>query len=162
MSDIHEGSCLCGAVTYRATGTPTSAFACHCTFCQKSTGTALRSAVAFPKENVQFAGTSVNTYDHRSQDHGRVLTLQFCPRCGTGVGLTVERNPAVQILSSGTFDDRSWFKIGTHIFTRSAVNWMAFPPGVTCFARHRVTEDGKPEEPLAAQSRPWVKADLLP
>ena len=29
-------------------------------------------------------------------------------------------------------------------------------------ARHRVTEDGKPEEPLPPQSGPWLKGDLLP
>jgi hypothetical protein len=162
MAEIHEGGCLCGAVRYRAKGAPTAAFACHCTFCQKSTGTALRVPVGFLKENVEFTGGLLSSYDHRSTDHGRILTLQFCPRCGTNVGLTTERFPAVQLISSGTFDDRSWFKIGTHIFTRSAVEWMAFPPGITCFARHRVTEDGTAEAPLPSQTTPWLKSDLLP
>ena len=161
MSELHEGGCLCGSVRYKARGAPTNAFACHCTFCQKSTGTAFRSAVVFLKENVEFNGGPLSSYDYRSEDHGRVLTVQFCPRCGTNLGLTTERFPGVQVMSAGTFDDRSWPKIGTHIFTRSAVEWMAFPPGVKCFARHRIAEGGEKEEPLAPQSRPWLKGDLL-
>ena len=160
MTAIHEGGCLCRSVRYRARDEPTGAFVCHCTYCQRATGTAFRTAVAFLKDNVEFSDGPVSTYEHRSEDHGRVLRTHFCPRCGTNVGLTTKRFPAVLIINAGTFDDRNWFKISTHIFTQSAPEWIAFPPEVTCFRRHRITEDGTAEEPLPVQSRPWRMGEV--
>ena len=155
MTAFHEGGCLCRSIRYRTKGEPTGAFVCHCTYCQRATGTAFRTAVAFVKEDVEFLGSPMSTYEHVSEDHGRVLRTHFCARCGTNVGLTTERFPAVQIINAGTFDKSDRFKISTHIFTRSALDWVAFPPDVTCFARHRITEDGAQETPLPVQSRPW-------
>jgi hypothetical protein len=35
-----EGGCLCGRVRFRTTQAPMRTIACHCTFCQKVTGSA--------------------------------------------------------------------------------------------------------------------------
>ncbi|MBT6273082.1 MAG: hypothetical protein HOI95_03000 [Chromatiales bacterium] len=41
MSDtVHEGGCLCGDVRYQVTGDPDIVVVCHCTWCQRRTGTA--------------------------------------------------------------------------------------------------------------------------
>ena len=37
---IHEGGCLCGALRYRVAGDPRRTTICHCTDCQRRTGTA--------------------------------------------------------------------------------------------------------------------------
>jgi hypothetical protein len=34
-----KGSCLCGAVTYEASGEPKRFYHCHCSRCRKATGT---------------------------------------------------------------------------------------------------------------------------
>ncbi len=33
-----EGGCSCGNIRYRLTGTPLIVHACHCTWCQRETG----------------------------------------------------------------------------------------------------------------------------
>ncbi len=40
MESVHKGSCLCGLVKYELTGAFQQFFLCHCTRCQKDTGTA--------------------------------------------------------------------------------------------------------------------------
>lgn len=37
---MYQGSCLCGEVTFRITGSITDIIHCHCSLCRKSSGTA--------------------------------------------------------------------------------------------------------------------------
>ena len=39
------GGCLCGAVRYEITQPPLVAYTCHCTVCQRLTGSAFSSAI---------------------------------------------------------------------------------------------------------------------
>jgi hypothetical protein len=36
------------------------------------------------------------------------LDLEFCSRCGTNIGFTLEWRPGARIIDAGTFDDPSW------------------------------------------------------
>ena len=58
MAGAHEGGCLCGAVRYQATGQPMRATVCHCTFCQRITGSAFGVWVTYRKEQVALSGGS--------------------------------------------------------------------------------------------------------
>ena len=40
MPQTREGGCQCGAVRYRITGEATALFACHCSHCQRQSGSA--------------------------------------------------------------------------------------------------------------------------
>jgi hypothetical protein len=95
-------------------------------------------------------GQSLATYAHRSIDHGRLFHFSFCRTCGNRIGLTLERFPAVQILYGGTFDDPTWVVPGAHIFTASAMRWLALPSGVQCFRQHMFNADGTSVPPDAS------------
>jgi hypothetical protein len=56
MHETNAGGCLCGAVRYRTTGRPERTTACHCTFCQRLTGSAFGIWVTFRIDNVAFDG----------------------------------------------------------------------------------------------------------
>jgi len=139
---IHQGGCLCGSVRYRTIGAPERTTICHCTFCQRLTGSAFLIEPVFATTNVEVSRGAVRTYLHRSRAHGRTLTVNFCPECGTHLSLLFERFPGYQGICGGTFDDPQWFKPDRHIFTETALPWMIFPAGVTCFERHSIREDG--------------------
>jgi len=147
MSEIHRGGCLCGFVRFRTLGNPVRTTICHCTFCQRLTGSAFLVEPVFPSANVEIESGAASTYDHRSPDHGRILSIHFCPRCGAHLSLLFERFPGMQGVCGGTFDDPGWFKPDRHIFTGSAVPWMIFPPHVTCFDRHALRIDGSAATP---------------
>ena len=137
MSDIHEGGCLCGAVRYKVSGMPLRTHVCHCTFCQRRTGSAHGLVAVFDGKQVEMRGP-LSVYEHRSDESGRWLRLEFCPRCGTNVGFTFERVPTARSISGGTFDDPGWFKIDRHIWIRSALPWAHIPPEVERFEKHFV------------------------
>ena len=160
MAEIHEGGCLCGAIRYRVSDKPRGTFVCHCSFCQRASGSAFQIPVYFPRNCVEFIGGPISTYEHRFKEHGRALCLQFCAHCSTKVGWTIERDPELQGICGGTFDDPNWFDVFAHIFTESSVKWMAFPPGVRCYPKHFITEAGETEKPLPRQSRPWLMSDV--
>ena len=50
------GGCLCGALRYEITAPPLVAYTCHCTACQRLTGSAFSSAVVVAAEACRFAG----------------------------------------------------------------------------------------------------------
>ena len=55
----YTGGCLCGAVRYSVDAEPLPGrqLLCHCVDCQKHTGTAFLSAMAFPSDAVAITGT---------------------------------------------------------------------------------------------------------
>jgi hypothetical protein len=133
MSDIHAGGCLCGAVRYRTSGAPFQTSTCHCTFCQRRTGSAFSEPVYFSDEQIAFSGSPRTTYEHRSDESGRWIRTEFCPRCGTTVSWTSERRPGARGIAGGTFDDPNWIKIERHIWTRSVQRCVVLPADVERF-----------------------------
>ena len=135
MSEVHEGGCLCRAIRYRVKGNPQRGSVCHCTFCQRRTGSAFGFHAFFEEQNVEFTGDELTTYEHRSDESNHWLRLHFCKRCGTTVMMTTEGRPGVRFMMGGTFDDPNWVKIDRHIWTRSAQHWEVLPQNVDCFEK---------------------------
>jgi hypothetical protein len=135
MPDTHEGGCLCGAVRYRVTDAPARTTVCHCTFCQRRTGSAFGFMAYFKQEHVEIMSGTLKTYEHRSDESNRSLRIEFCPNCGTTVAMSVETLPGAQGIAGGTFDDPSWLQVQRHTWLRSAQSWIVVPPGVEQFER---------------------------
>lgn len=133
MAQIHEGGCSCGTVRYRVTSAPLRTSVCHCTFCQRRTGSAFGIGVFFRDEDVEFLGGELKSYEHRSDETQRWLRLQYCASCGNTVTWTVEALPGMRAIAGGSFDDPNWLDLNRHVWTRSAQKWMTIPPGVERF-----------------------------
>lgn len=127
MATTHEGRCLCGSVRYRVTGEPLRALACHCTACQRRTGSAFGVSVYFNEDQVAILSGDLKVYEHRSDETGRALRMEFCQTCGSTVTWTVEALPGARGIAGGTLDDRGWINIKRHFWTRSAQHWMVYP-----------------------------------
>ena len=105
------GGCLCGKVRYSAEGEPVFVGVCHCTDCQKFTGSAFAAVVAVPKPAFSMQG-KVTTYS-KIGDSGKSISRQFCPECGSSIADEADAMPGVVMIASGTLDDSSWVKPGT-------------------------------------------------
>ena len=135
MSEVHEGGCLCGAVRYRVRGDPAVGLVCHCRFCQHRTGSAFAVIGYFNEGDVEFLKGKLSLREHRSDESGRWLRMEFCPSCGTTVTHTAELRPGLRAIAGSSFDDPDWFKIERHIWTRSARPWVKIPAGVAVFEK---------------------------
>lgn len=145
MAEELQGGCLCRAVRFRATQAPLRTLACHCTFCQKVTGSSYFAESMFPMDAVQFNDGRMNCYEHVSDGSNQKVFVHFCANCGTTVSLTFERWPDIRGIARGCYDDPNAVTVSSHIWTRSAQSGTALPEGVDCFAQARMTADGKPE-----------------
>ena len=143
MSSRHEGGCVCGSVRYATTGDPLRVTVCHCTLCQRRTGTAFSVEPVFNETQVQITGGPRTRYRHISDESRRWLDLEFCPKCGANIGFTLEWRPGLRVIDAGTFDDPSWIRSDRfqfrHIFLRSAQKWSAVPEGVERYEKHFAT-----------------------
>jgi hypothetical protein len=140
MATKHEGGCVCGSVRYTTIEDPIRVTVCHCTWCQKRTGSAFSVEAIFNEDRVEFSGGALTKYRHISDESGRWLDLEFCPRCGTNIGFTLEWRPGIRVIDAGTFDDPSWIQADRHhfrhIFLRSAQRWSDVPAGVEKYEKH--------------------------
>ena len=143
MASIHEGGCVCGAVRYRVKADPVRAGVCHCTFCQRRTGSAFGIGAYFREQDVEILSGELRTYEHHSDESGRKLFMQFCPACGTTVTWTVELLPGARAIAGGTFDDPKWFRIERHGWLRSAHPWVVPPPDVEKFQQSTLQQPKK-------------------
>jgi hypothetical protein len=134
------GQCVCGSVRFRATAEPLRITICHCTWCQRRTGTAFGTEVVFNEGDVAFEGGEIARYRHRSDLSGRWLDLAFCPSCGTNLGFTLEAAPGLRTLPAGAFDDPASLsaeRIKTrHVFVRSRRDWSDLSPLVEQYEMH--------------------------
>jgi hypothetical protein len=134
MATRNAGGCVCGAIRYETLGEPLRVTICHCTWCQRRTGSAFSVEPVFQKDQVTISDGPLSRYRHTSDETGRWLELQFCPACGTNIGFVTERAPDLRFIDAGTFDNPSWINAESHqlrhIFLRSAQNWVELPDGV--------------------------------
>ena len=142
---------MCGTVRYAARGEPVRVTVCHCTFCQRLTGSAFLVEPIFERADVTFTG-AWRTFEHRSDGSGKRVSVHFCERCGAHLMLSFERFADVVGLCGGTFDDPNWFDRGPgkgrHIFIRSAQRGVVLPANVELYEAHAVAPDGSPNTPM--------------
>lgn len=134
MSPI-SGSCLCGAVKYRCDAAPVMTAACHCTHCQKQSGSAFSVNIAIPKGSLQLTSGKTSVYED-SGSSGQPVYRHFCSSCGSPLYSDVVATPQLDWLKAGTLDDTSWVKPAVNIWCSSAQPWVAFPEGAVKFPQN--------------------------
>ena len=121
-----HGGCQCGAVRFEIRSEPSTVYACHCTECQRQSGSAFALSMPVARDAIAIVKGTPKAW-RRVHESGRVIHCMFCGDCGTRLFHNPERNPAVSIVKPGTLDDaRSLHAVG-HIWTRSAQAWVEIP-----------------------------------
>jgi hypothetical protein len=95
--------CCCGSLRAETSDEPLIVGVCHCTECQRRTGSAFGVGAYFPKDHVRSEGPS-KVYE-RGSDSGRKVEIHFCPNCGTSVFWFAEFRPDLIGIAFGTFAD---------------------------------------------------------
>jgi hypothetical protein len=125
------GSCHCGAIAYEAEVDPNSVRVCHCTDCQRLTGTVFRAGIpSLPGTFLLKRGTP-KIYI-KTAESGTRRAHAFCPECGTPIYSTsTEPNPQIHGLRVGGLDQSAKFGAPKlQIWCRSALPWSMDLSGV--------------------------------
>jgi hypothetical protein len=122
-----DGSCHCGYIRFEAEADPEKTRACHCTDCQRLTGSAFRVVVSVPEQDFRLLSGEPTLYE-KLADSGAKRIHAFCPRCGASVYATSPPGgPKAYGLRVGTLAQRAQFRPTRQFWCRSAYAWADIP-----------------------------------
>jgi hypothetical protein len=123
MSEL-TGGCLCGGVRFRVTEAPVGAGYCHCTHCQKRTGTAFGLSARVPRAGFEI--TSGEELIRSFQPPGG-MAKAFCSRCG-GHLYSGDRDADDMVgVRFGAFDTDPGVRPSDHQYVGSKAAWDVLP-----------------------------------
>lgn len=123
MVTTKSGGCLCGAVRYEMDGEPAMQVVCHCTHCQKQSGSAFSTIIGLPQGAVTVTQGEPTSF-HDSGESGKAVERQFCGTCGSPLFSKVEVAPGLVFIKTGSLDDTAFFQPSAHIWTKSKQCWV--------------------------------------
>ena len=117
------GKCFCGHIQYTATVNDKLVIVCHCTSCQRHSGTAYGVVVGIVNDSFSIISGSLKSYESVA-DSGSVRSRTFCPECGTRLyAETIGEGMSFVGLRVGTIDQRDLLKPNVQVWCRSAQSW---------------------------------------
>jgi hypothetical protein len=125
------GSCHCGRITIRAEVDPERARICHCTDCQKLSGSAFR--VVLPEADFEILTGEPRIYV-KTAESGNARQQAFCSDCGTPIYATsVGGAPRTIGIRAGILNQRDRLVPRRQYWVRSALGWLPELPGLRAF-----------------------------
>jgi hypothetical protein len=131
MNNIN-GSCLCGNVQYSTLAAPLMTAVCHCSDCQKQTGSAFSVNVLVPTEGFEVAGRSLSSFSSNGSS-GLPVRRFFCSTCGSALYSAVTTMPGLFVIKAGTLSDPTVLKPALHLWCASAQPWVEIDRSLTCY-----------------------------
>ncbi|HET7880520.1 MAG TPA: GFA family protein [Acetobacteraceae bacterium] len=118
------GACHCGQIAYEAEVDPATIRICHCTDCQKLTGTAFRATIPSLPGTFRLKSGAPKTYI-KTAESGTQRAHAFCPECGTPIySAPLESSPRSYGLRVGVIEQRAQLAApARQIWCRSALPW---------------------------------------
>jgi hypothetical protein len=144
-----EGGCSCGKVRYRMGVAPIVVHCCHCTLCQRQTGTAFVLNALIETDQLALLGAEPRRYDMPTES-GRPHGIYRCADCAIAVWSEYGGNTGLRFVRVGTLDVPAALPPDVHIFVRSKLPWVVLPPDARAF---EVFYDPKTDLPAAALER---------
>jgi hypothetical protein len=131
------GACLCGAVRFEVTEPPLSASYCHCTRCQRRTGTAASANARVAPGSVRILAGEELVRSYAPPDGS---FKDFCSECGGALWSRDRATGEIAGVRLGTLDADPGIRPQWHQYTAYAVPWEPIP------------DDGLPRHPEARQT----------
>ncbi|MFK7943472.1 MAG: GFA family protein [Paracoccaceae bacterium] len=144
------GRCACSLVRYELASAPYWTHCCHCTECQRLTGSAFAVNTMIEAERVHVTGKTAEVTVETPSGGGQ--TINNCASCQTALWTCYGGNPAIRFVRGGTLDQAGQIVPDIHIFTRSKQPWVVIPEGTRTEDGFYNYEDVWPAEALARRT----------
>ena len=120
-----QGGCMCGACRFSISEPLVGAGICHCTRCQKRTGSAVSVTALTQKGSFSWTAGEEHVREWDPGDGGFVKA--FCEICGSQLYAASAADPTILAVRMGTIDGDPGVRPGAHQFTRYAAVWEQIP-----------------------------------
>ena len=130
---------MCGAVRFEVDQPLVSAGYCHCTRCQRRTGTAASASARIVPGSLRIVSGEELL---RAWDPPEGFSKVFCSACGSAMWSRSQEDPAIISMRLGAFDRDPGIRPAAHTFVAYAAPWEPLP------------DDGLPRYP---EGRPPTK-----
>jgi hypothetical protein len=118
------GSCGCGAVRFELTAPLVAAAYCHCTRCQRRSGTAAAASARIEPGSFRMVAGEEHV---RGWSPPGGLEKAFCGECGSAVFARDAGDHDVKIVRLGALDGDPGVRPSAHQFVDNAAGWEPIP-----------------------------------
>ena len=148
----HDGGCTCGHVRYRMLSHPLIVHCCHCSWCQRQTGSSFALNALIEADRVQLLHGDVAESTVPSPS-GKSQRIARCPKCQVALWsnylvLFGGIGEAVNFVRVGTLDKPGNMPPDVHIYTSSKQPWVTLPPDSLVVDEYYITEEVWSKESL--------------
>ncbi len=143
-----EGGCTCRALRYRLESRPLFVNCCHCTWCQRESGSAFAVNAMIEADRVSLlAGEPEKVMTPSASGSGQ--TIVRCPVCRVALWSNYAgAGESVRFVRVGTLDEPSRLPPDIHIFTSTKQPWVLLLPGVPAVPEYYDSKQYWPAESL--------------
>ncbi len=130
-----QGGCLCGAVRFEVSAPFLSAGYCHCTHCQRRTGTGSSANARVPQSGFRLlqGAEAIKAYQHSTG-----VPKLFCSNCGSALFSGDPLHDEQVAIRLGALDGDPGIRPGHRQFIDSAASWEQIPAdGLERYPRSR-------------------------
>jgi hypothetical protein len=120
LSRVIYGSCLCGDVGYRISGTPLRMVNCHCENCRRARGAAYASNLFVPARQFRWTRGESQVVSYRLPGP-TVFATAFCRRCGSDLP-RASRGESVLVVPAGSVDPDPGVRPQAHVCVSEKVS----------------------------------------
>jgi len=126
MGNRLNGRCLCGEITYVIEERFDRFYFCHCSQCQKVTGSAFASNILTAVDNIEWlsGANSIKKYE----DPNRAFSKAFCKNCGAGVP-HINKSRTSLVIPAGSLIDQPVGLPFANLFVSESPVWLE--PGLS-------------------------------
>lgn len=124
QSEVHKGSCLCGAVSFEVAGALPGPDACHCSQCRKVSGH-FWASTDVPRAALTVRGGEKVTWYRSSEKVQR----GFCSTCGSALFWDPIGKDSIGV-AMGAFDAPTNTRLRIHIFVADKGDYYDIADGV--------------------------------
>jgi hypothetical protein len=130
------GGCLCGGVRFEVAAPLVSSGYCHCTRCQRRTGTAASASARVEPGSLRILSGEELIRAWTPPDHG--FAKAFCSECGGHLWSQSQDDPEIKSVRLGAFDSDPGIRPSDRQFVAYAAPWEPLPDdGLPRYPEHR-------------------------
>lgn len=126
-----QATCSCGKLSLIAQGEPLRVSVCHCTDCQRRTGSVFGMQARFSSDNVNIDGPSKKYV--RTADSGNRITFHFCPDCGSTMYYQLGDALDMIAIPVGAFADPGFPPPQFSVYETRQHTWVVLPDNMEHF-----------------------------